>query len=346
MLSKIDFDFITSTIENVIETNQRENMQEVSKQKQQLTPTLAAYDMLDFQYNKMVALNFLSYCFENKAKLDFDLDLFGAEEEREEILRYIWNSIYVALSSHNPPPNEGFSEQRAKYNALLSNIQKIGDNYVLKTSGYEYILPINHFEKVVFYHNYGIDTLPAQAKAALAETDFIDAGAYIGDTAIMLNQYHPRRIYSFEPAPENFELMQKTLWLNKTENVTPVPLALGECEATLKLFTWDNASFLSDGGTQPVNVTSIDAFQAENNLEVGLVKMDIEGAEYNAVLGAKKTIETQKPVLIISLYHTGRDFFEIPKLLKQWVPSYQFRFLNLHRLAPILEKVLLAHYPA
>jgi FkbM family methyltransferase len=345
MLERIDFDFIASTITNVIEANQRENMLEIAKQTQQLSPMQAAYDMLDFQYNKMVALNFLRYCLENKEKLGFDLNLFGAEEDREEILRYIWNSVYVALSSHNPQPKEDFGEQRAKYNALLSNIQKSGDNYALKASGYEYILPINHFEKVVFYHNYGIDTIPDQVKAELAGTDFIDAGAYIGDTALMLSQYRPRIIYAFEPAQANFQLMQKTLLLNKTDNVTPVPLALGDCESTQKMLTWDNASFLSGSGTEPVNVTSIDAFQAKNSLKIGLVKMDIEGAEYNAILGAKQTIETQKPVLIISLYHTGRDFFEIPQLLKQWVPTYRFRFLNLHKLAPILERVLLAYSP-
>jgi FkbM family methyltransferase len=345
LLSRIDFDFITSIVENVVEENQQENMQEIAKQTLQLSPTQAAYDMLDFSYNKMVALNFLRYCLENKKTLCFDLNLFETGEDREEIHRYIRNIIYVALSQHNPVPSRDFAEQQEKYNAFLRNIQKSGDNYSLKTSECEYILPINHFEKVVFYHNYGIPNLPPQVKAALAGTDFIDAGAYIGDTALILNQYQPRRIYAFEPAPENYELMQKTLRLNKVDKVTPVASALGNCESTLKLFRWDNASFLSESGTQQVNVTSIDAFQAKNSLNVGLVKMDIEGAEYNAVLGAKQTIETQKPTLAISLYHTGRDFFEIPKLLKQWVPSYRFRFLNLHRLAPILEKVLLAYCP-
>ncbi|MEM2032456.1 MAG: FkbM family methyltransferase, partial [Candidatus Woesearchaeota archaeon] len=69
----------------------------------------------------------------------------------------------------------------------------------------------------------------------------------------------------------------------------------------------------------------------------------IEGYEYNAILGAEKTIKKYKPVLSISLYHTPRDFFEIPKLLKQWVPEYKMRFLNLNPLSPILERTLLAY---
>jgi hypothetical protein len=47
---------------------------------------------------------------------------------------------------------------------------------------------------------------------------------------------------------------------------------------------------------------------------------------------------------MISLYHTG-DAFEIPKLLKSWVPEYEFRFLNLNRASATTEKILLAYVP-
>jgi len=71
--------------------------------------------------------------------------------------------------------------------------------------------------------------------------------------------------------------------------------------------------------------------------------MDIEGFEYNAILGAKKTIISLKPILIISLYHKGLDFFEIPPLIKKWVPEYKFRFLNLNHYSRDCERVLLAY---
>lgn len=44
------------------------------------------------------------------------------------------------------------------------------------------------------------------------------------------------------------------------------------------------------------------------NRTVGLIKMDIEGAEYSAIKGALETIKRDKPVLLISLYHTAKDF--------------------------------------
>ena len=70
--------------------------------------------------------------------------------------------------------------------------------------------------------------------------------------------------------------------------------------------------------------------------------MDIEGSELAAVKGAVKTIKAYKPTLIISLYHKGQDFFEIPPLLKKLVPSYHFRFVNLNYQTPDTEKELIA----
>ena len=70
--------------------------------------------------------------------------------------------------------------------------------------------------------------------------------------------------------------------------------------------------------------------------------MDIEGYELFAIKGAQKTIKKFKPTLIICLYHKGQDFFEIPKLLKQFVPEYKFRFANLSAKNPISERVLIA----
>lgn len=343
LFERIDFDYILSVIAQVVEANRLENQQEIENQSRNIPSEVLPYGKLDYSYNKMVCLNFLQYCFQNKTRLHLNLNMFKAEEDRLELLSYVYNNLYIALSSHNPPPRSDYQEQRAKYNAFLSGIKQDGQNYTLTTPSRQYTLPINHFEKVVFYHNYGLDALPFAANERLADTDFIDAGAYIGDSALVLNQYKPRRIYAFEPCSANLKLLEKTMALNGVTNVEPVPQALSNTESTGHMFTWDNASFLTEAGDQQVQTTTIDAYTARNNLRVGLVKMDIEGAESSAIKGAEHTITSQRPVLVISLYHTGRDFFEIPTLLKTWVPSYRFRFLNLHRLAPILERVLLAY---
>jgi len=47
--------------------------------------------------------------------------------------------------------------------------------------------------------------------------------------------------------------------------------------------------------------------------------------------------------MIVSIYHRGQDFFEIPKIIKNFVSEYRFRFLNLNAETAFTERVLLAY---
>ena len=90
-------------------------------------------------------------------------------------------------------------------------------------------------------------------------------------------------------------------------------------------------------------ITTIDNLVLRFSLKnISLIKMDIEGFELLAVKGAKETIKKYKPALIICLYHKGQDFFESPEYLKNLVPEYKFRFVNLNPSSPIFERVLIA----
>ena len=84
-----------------------------------------------------------------------------------------------------------------------------------------------------------------------------------------------------------------------------------------------NASRYSENGTKTVNTISID--QIEND-KIDFIKLDIEGAEYKALLGAEKTIKKNKPVIAVCVYHNQSDFFRIPQLLISYNPNYQIYF--------------------
>lgn len=55
-------------------------------------------------------------------------------------------------------------------------------------------------------------------------------------------------------------------------------------------------------GTETVQVDTLDAYMEGTDIEVGLIKVDIEGAEQDFLAGARKTIEKHKPVLLMSIY--------------------------------------------
>ena len=59
------------------------------------------------------------------------------------------------------------------------------------------------------------------------------------------------------------------------------------------------------------------------NKKISLLKMDIEGAEQNALEGAKKIIQQQTPKLAICIYHSLEDLWEIPLQIKRMVPEYK-----------------------
>jgi FkbM family methyltransferase len=205
-----------------------------------------------------------------------------------------------------------------------------------------YILPINHFEPVVFYHKYGIQELPSYVKESINGKDIIDAGAFIGDSALILNELKPRRIYEFEPLRENIQLLNKTIELNNLRTVVVVGKALASKKGISYIIPLSSGSFISGYG-EKIQLITLDDFFSKNSLNVGLIKIDVEGYEPEVIKGAENTIKNEKPVLIVSLYHTGEEFFEIPKLLKSWVPEYTFRFLNLNHTHATFERVLIAY---
>jgi hypothetical protein len=92
--------------------------------------------------------------------------------------------------------------------------------------------------------------------------------------------------------------------------------------------------------TEKIKITTID--EESKNKQIGLIKMDIEGFEYNAIKGGLETIKRDKPVLLISLYHTGKDFFFFFSLLKTYVPDYKFRFVD-NKPFDLTEKILMAY---
>ena len=53
-----------------------------------------------------------------------------------------------------------------------------------------------------------------------------------------------------------------------------------------------------------------------------MIKMDIEGAEWDALRGARNVIARDRPVLAICVYHTHNDIWRIPLLIHEILPEH------------------------
>lgn len=81
-------------------------------------------------------------------------------------------------------------------------------------------------------------------------------------------------------------------------------------------------SRFEEGGNIVVKSTTID--EMLGNIEIGFIKMDVEGMEERALLGAKNMIRKQKPICAISIYHKQQDIWSIPAFLLSLNPNYKF----------------------
>lgn len=191
-----------------------------------------------------------------------------------------------------------------------------------------YTLPIWWFEPHVLFYRHHINCLRTLGK--VKNKAVIDAGAFIGDSAILFSEYTDKNVYAFEPFKQNYELLGKTIALNpQCKNIIAVPYALGDETTTLMgKFIGAAATLATGEGRDEIHVVTLDDFVAEHHLEVGLIKVDVEGFEQRLLKGAEKTIKMQKPALFLSIYHSPDDFFHIKPLIESWNLGYIFKIIK------------------
>lgn len=175
----------------------------------------------------------------------------------------------------------------------------------------------------------------------------IDGGGCWGDTAVHFAEAvgPAGKIFSFEFVPGNGEIFDGTVSLNPTlaPRIERIPRALwSQSSRPLRYqsagpgthIAWDGRDSLDEAETQ-----TIDDFVAANHLPcVNFIKLDIEGAELPALMGAEETIRQFKPRLAVSLYHRPDDMATIPHFLNDLGVGYAFRLghSTIHREETVL----------
>lgn len=160
----------------------------------------------------------------------------------------------------------------------------------------------------------------------------IDGGACWGDTALYFASSNAKKVYSFEFIQSNCNVFEKNISLNPdlANKIELIKHPLWD-ESNINLSYSDNGPSSNIGNQEQyynkITSISLDDFAKEKNIEkIDFIKMDIEGAELNALKGAKNVIKSFKPKLAISIYHKNRDMIDIPKYIQTLNPDYEFYF--------------------
>lgn len=152
---------------------------------------------------------------------------------------------------------------------------------------------------------------------------YIDCGCFDGTTSKIFIEkgFQPTKIYAFEPDSNNLEKCDDCL---KELNVEYELINKGCWSEDGKLQFRQNEDSSSSGivedGNVTIEVAAIDSYVDE---KVKFIKMDIEGAEYEALLGAQDIIKRDRPVLAICIYHKTDDLWKIPQLIKELNADYK-----------------------
>lgn len=152
---------------------------------------------------------------------------------------------------------------------------------------------------------------------------FVDCGGFIGDTTEdYIREYKKyKKIYVYEPSGDNIEACRKNL--KKYRDVIVKRCGVGEKSARMAMNTGkSSSSFVNAAPEQEaVEVISLDEDIRE---KITFIKMDIEGFEIPAIIGAKEHIKNDSPKLAVCIYHVISDMWEIPKLIDAINPNYRF----------------------
>ena len=156
----------------------------------------------------------------------------------------------------------------------------------------------------------------------------VDGGAFTGDTlrGLLQRGYHFEAIHAFEPDLENFSRLRDTVTtlLPETE-ISLWPCGIWSKTVRLKFSEGGGSgSKLSEAGAVHVPVVALD--DVLHAQPVSLIKLDIEGAEADALQGARRLIEKYRPGLAICLYHFPHHLWSIPLWVAELNLAYRFYY--------------------
>ena len=300
---------------------EEDNFEEIEKKAKALKENYKEYqklyESLEDYRSKLVLLatinNWYNYDFKTLSKVIentyddyFDLDLI--KPNKEEVLVDL--GAYIG-------------------DTAISFTQNYGDNYK-KIYCFEISPETIEYLKANTSSIPNLEIIEKGVSEPNKEEVLVDLGAYIGDTAISFTQNYGdnyKKIYCFEISPETIEYLKANTSSIPNLEIIEKGVSDKKGEEYLKINeSGISANTLSKEGETKVQITTLDD---EIKEKITIIKSDIEGMEQKALKGAQNHIKASHPKLLISIYHSNEDIWQIPKMIKEMDNTYKF-YLRYH----------------
>jgi len=219
-----------------------------------------------------------------------------------------------------PPNHYQYSENS------IREVEKQGINYRLDLS-----------DIVDWYIYFGFKETSRQSLLDLMEVrhTIIDIGANVGNVTLEAAKIvgSKGKVHSFEPDPENYVRLENNLNLNQFSNIIPNKLGLGDAAGTFMIASVNPNNkgmnrimneTTNNFKSRQIQVITLDTYVLEKKLHsVDIIKIDVEGFEYNVLKGGMKVINTFHPTLFIelddnNLIDHGNSAKDLVRLLEEW----------------------------
>ncbi|GIO12300.1 hypothetical protein J19TS2_18550 [Cohnella xylanilytica] len=153
---------------------------------------------------------------------------------------------------------------------------------------------------------------------------FCDCGSFNGDTLESFMNHSGgayRKYIAIEADQYIFKELNDKVSSNGYESVQTYNVACWNEKTILKFESDQSSGHITDSGSISVAADTLDNLLKDE--EITFLKMDIEGAEERALIGANEIIQKYKPTLAICLYHSLEDYYKLPLLIKKLNPDYR-----------------------
>ncbi|MDP3428371.1 MAG: FkbM family methyltransferase [Humidesulfovibrio sp.] len=264
--------------------------------------------------------------------IDFIVVCSTLSLEIKGILRYFGEDRYVLVARDPKYPSKYVDRHRSRFQDVLEMFNKDSDRAL-------YAMLLDYSWNVDLPPDYFFDQVAALGgnKCYLDNINTnavkvaVDGGANNGDTAshFLENFSDLQELHCFD-----VQYSQDEFYALSKLSAADVRIKYRQLGLSDKIEVQHIVNPRAGGGVriskdaiknEAISCVSLDVYAEENgNVKIDYIKLDIEGGEYEAVNGMRKTIARCRPQLAICIYHDLDDMWSIPLLLKELCPDYVF----------------------